>query len=402
MDFAVLFDDGSEALSSFTSDYGISLSDSWISDLVITGFDRTHPVFDGVQNFTLHSGPMLMIEPAKNNKSVTTGIATATDNFDANLTSGFVVATSELEASSHYTSRLIAVADSDTFEYLEYSEFMVWYNTLLHTGKGTVVSRVDTNKFAVNILKWLDTPFRNVAPEIDYFDVSSAEIKLGETINIDTVAHDSDGDEFNVTIAIQKPDNSWDNMTVTPEGGHWLRSFTPDVEGMHVIRVVATDSYGATAILPTFLEVENLAPQIIFYSLSPTKIKVGEVVFVTVNSEDPEDTIPTRIVISIINPVGLRQDFNYSNLLIANLAFDTEGKAEGIYQVELAIQDSYGKTTSAIIGSFTIEAIPTVFPTEEVILGLVAATLSILILMLFLIYRRLPKQPTHEVAPQNL
>lgn len=500
MDFAVSFDSGSEAMSLLTNYYGIGQSGLWLADLVATGLDKTHPIFADVANFTLIAAPLLTVTPSTSEKFVTTGIATGTDEIGYSGVSGFVVAVNEMHANQHYTSRMVAVSGSAAFELLEYDDFMVWYYTLYFTGESASVSRVDTEKFAFNMLKWLDTQFANESPVVDYFSITPTTSKLGETVSVDVVAHDPEGDNFNVTIAVRKPDDSWDNATVPSVGGHWLRSFATNLEGAYMVYVVATDAYGATTFMlggtvnavnmapeivsatisPSkvalgekvfitvnakdaedtvpvnitvsvmapnassynysfanvafatvifdssnkpegiysvnvvvtdangaqttatigLFEVENLPPKIVSHTISPSKVLAGEIVFITVSGEDSEDMVPAKITISIISPVGQRQDFNYSNTAVASVVFNTAGKAEGIYQVEVTIQDSKGATTTAIVDSFEIKAVGMQFPAREATFGIGVIGLVVLIVILFLVYRRLPAPSTSPPPPQ--
>jgi len=397
MDFVVLFDGGSEAMSSFTSYYGINASWSWVYDLVITGFDKTHPIFNGVQNFTLYDGPFLTIEPPEDTKSVTTGIATGTNDWGY-PSNGFVVAVNEMHATPHLTSRMITVSDSNTFEYLEYANFMVWYTTWFYTGKGEVVSRVDTDNVAVNMLEWLDPQYANEPPAIDYFDVTPTTAKLGETVSVDVVAHDPEDDSFNVTIAIQKPDNTWNNATVPPVGGHWLRSVTIDLEGGYDIYVIATDSYGATtSMLIGTVNAVNMPPEIVSASISPTKVTQGENVFITLNTKDVEDGVPASIKVSVIAPNGSSYDYNFTNMGFVTLIFDTSNKPAGIYNVNASVKDSNNAQTTATIGFFEVEPIPpepaAPFPIREATFGISIIGLVALILILLLIIQRFPGKP---------
>ncbi|NWG10268.1 S8 family serine peptidase [Candidatus Bathyarchaeota archaeon] len=399
MDFAILFDSGGESISSFTYNYGISLAGPWILDLLVTGLDKTHPIFADVDNFTMFSGPVLTVTPYNTETSVTTGIATGTDDSGLGWASGFVVAVNEMQANSHYTSRMVTVGGSYVFEWLEYSDFMAWFYTFAFSGESVPLSSVDTDKFAVNMLRWLDPQFANESPIVDYISITPTTSELGETISVDAVVHDQEGDDFSVTIAVQRPDSSWDNATVASVGGHWLRSFTTDLEGAYMVYVVATDAYDATTfMLGGTVNAENMAPKIVSSSISPSKVAVGEVVFIATSGEDPEDIIPARITISIISPVGVRQDFNYSNVAAANVVFDTTDKAEGIYQVEVTVEDSNGKTTTATVGSFEITVIGFQFPVSEATFGIGIIGLVVLILILFLIYRRFPAPSS--VPPQ--
>jgi hypothetical protein len=398
MDFVVLFDSGSEDISSFTSYYGISASSNWIYDLVITGIDKTHPIFNDVQNFTLYDGPLLTVEPSEDANSVTTGIATGADDWGIGYTSGFVVAVNEMHATPHLTSRMIVMSDSNTFEYLEYANFMVWYNTWMYTGKGEVVSRVDTDKVAVNMLEWLDPQYANKPPLIDYFDVTPTTAKLGDTVSVDVVAHDPEDDSFNVTIAIQKPDNTWNNATIPSVGGHWLRSFAIDLEGEYNIYAIATDYYGATtSMLIGTVNAVNKPPEIVSASISPTKVTEGEVVFITLNTKDVEDGVPASIKVSVIAPNGSSYDYNFTNMGFVTLSFDTSDKQAGTYSVNASVKDSNNAQTTATIGFFEVESTPpepaAPFPIREAIFGISIIGLVVLIVILLLIIQRFPGKP---------
>jgi subtilisin family serine protease len=354
MDFAVLFDEGSEALANFTSYYGIETSVP-VYDLVIEKFDKTHPIFNGVNNFTLFIGPMLKIGTSVAD-SMTRGIAVGSDDFGAYYEGGFVVVVNEMHATSHLTSRMVAVSDSDTFECLEYGELMLWLYSWIFTGEG-VVAKVDTNKFAVNLLRWLDPQFANEPPIVDYFDATPTTAKLGETVSVDTVVHDPEGDSFNVMIAVLKPDSSWNNATVTPIGGHWLRSFNADLEGIYDVYVIATDSYGAkTEMHGGTVEAVNMPPEIVSASISPTIVTEGEMVFISLNTKDTEDGVPASIRISVITPSGLSHNYNFTNVLFATVNFNTSSVATGIYTVNVTVQDSNAAQTSAQIGLFEVQA----------------------------------------------
>jgi hypothetical protein len=394
MDFVVLFDGGSEVLSSFTSYYGISISYYWTYDLVVTGLDKTHPIFDGVQNFTLYTGPLFTVEPSEDADSVTTGIATSTDDWGIGYGSGFTMAVNEMQATPHLTSRMIAFSDSNTFEYLEYENFMVWYYTFMYTGKGEVISEVDTAKLAVNMLEWIDPQYSNEPPTIEYFDVTPTTTKLGDTVNVDVVAYDPEDDSFNLTIAVQKPDNTWSNVTVLPVGGHWLRSFTTDLEGEYDVYVVATDYYEATTtMLIGTVNAVNMSPEIVSTSISPSKVTVGEVVFITVTAKDAEDTIPAKITLRIIDPEGSSQSYNFTNVAVANAVFNSTDKPEGIYQVEVTIEDTEGASTTADIGFFEVKLASAPFPAEMATLGVGIIGLVVLIIILMLIVLRFPGKP---------
>ena len=394
MDFVVLFDGGSEALSSFTSYYGISASWYWVYDLVINGVDKTHPIFNDVQNFTLYDGPILTVESPEDAESVTTGIATGTDDWGIEWANGFTVAVNEMHATPHLTSRMIAVSDSNTFEYLEYADFMVWYYTWGYTGKGEVVSRVDTDKLAVNMLKWVDPQFANEPPTIDYFDVTPTTTKLGDTVNVDVVAYDPEDDSFNVTIAVQMPDDTWNNATVPSVGGHWLRSFKTDLEGEYDVYVIATDSYEATTtMLIGTVNAVNMPPEIVSATISPSKVVAGEVVFITVTGKDAEDITPAKITLRIIDPEGSSQSYNFTNVSVANAVFNSTDKPEGIYQVEATIEDAEGASTTANVGFFEVKAASAPFPTGMATLGVGIIGLVILIIILLLIFLRFPGKP---------
>ncbi|MEM3356468.1 MAG: S8 family serine peptidase [Candidatus Bathyarchaeia archaeon] len=396
MDFAVLFDSGSEAVSNFTSYYGINASEA-ISDLIITEFDKTHPIFSGVENFTLFDGPTLIVENLSDN-SVTRGIAVGTDDWDIYWASGFVMAVNEMHATSHLTTRMVAMSDSNTFESLEYANFMVWYATWYYTGKGEVTSRVDTDKVAVNMLEWLDPQFSNEPPVIDYFDVAPTKTRLDETVSVDVVAHDPEGDSFTVTIAILKPDDTWENATVASVGGHWLKSFTTDLEGTYEVYATATDSYGASStLLCGKVEAVNMPPEVLSASVSPTKVTQGDNVFITLSARDAEDGVPALISLTIIAPNGSSYEYNFTRTSFATVKFDTSNMPEGIYSVNATIEDANNAKTAFDIGFFDVELPSEVpqpevgaeFPIKEATFGLAVAGLAVLIVMLLLIYRRL-------------
>jgi len=402
MDFAVLYDGGSEALVDFTSYYGIGISGG-IFDLVITEFDSTHPMFSGVENFTLYGGPVLLVENLQNivyafadAKSTTTGIATGAYDFSPIYAGGFVVAVNEMQATPHLTTRMVAVSDSNLLEYLEYTDFMIWYYTFSYAGEGEVVSRIDTDKFLLNMIEWLDPQFANKAPEIDYCNISPTKVKLGETVSIDVVVHDPEGDSFSVIIAVHKPDGSWDNATVPSVGGHWLRSFTAGIEDVHEIYVIATDSYdAATIMLCGTVNVVNARPEIVSSSISPATVVTGEKVFMTLNTRDTEDGVPTFIMISIIAPNGSSYGYNYTNMGFVNLIFDTSGMAEGVYSVNALIKDSNDAQTAATIGHFEVKPVPPEpFPIREATLGIGVIGLVALLLILLLVFQRLPGKPS--------
>jgi hypothetical protein len=286
---------------------------------------------------------------------VTRGIAVGSDDFGAYFEGGFVVVVNEMHATSHLTSRMVTISDSDTFECLEYGDFMLWLYSWIFTGEG-VVAKVDTDKFAVNLLRWLDPQFANEPPVVDYFDANPTTARLGETVSVDTVVHDPEGDSFNVTIAVLKPDSSWNNATVTPIGGHWLRSFKADLEGIYDVYVIATDSYGAkTEMQGGTVEAVNMPPEIVSASISPTIVTEGEMVFISLNTRDTEDGVPASIRISVITPSGLSHNYNFTNVLFATVNFNTSSMATGIYRVNVTVQDSNAAQTTVQIGLFEVQ-----------------------------------------------
>lgn len=354
MDFALNFE--SSELNVFTGYYGINAS-STNFDIVIDKFDRTHPIFNGVNNFTLMIGPTLLTSTPVAN-SVTRGLAVGTGDFGVGPEGGFVVAVNEMHATKHSTTRMVAVADSNTFEYLEYSDYMLWLYTWIYTGEG-VVGTTDTAKFAVNILRWLDPQTSNEPPVVDYFAASPMTARIGETVSVDAIVHDPEGDTFNVTIAVRNPDASWNNATVTPVGGHWLRSFTPAAEGTYKVYVVATDSYDAvTEMLGATIEAVNMAPEIVSASISSNSVIQGEVVFIGVHAKDTEDGAPASTRITISGPSGSPYNYDFAGVYYASANFNTSGITLGIYGVNVTVQDSNGKQTRANIGFFEVQAPP--------------------------------------------
>jgi hypothetical protein len=410
MNFVVLFNTGSEAIDMFITNYGISYTMSYmgipdggvppIMDMLITGVDKTHPIFKDVENFTLslypyEGGYLLRVGPFIFGKDLlqclgkATGIATGTSDFDLFDTSGFVVAVNELQATPHVTSRMVVVSDSNMFESLEYEDFLIWINMFVLNGKNTIVSRVDTDKFAVNMLEWLTPQFVNTAPKIDYAAVTPNALKSGETASVDLVASDAENDDFTVTIAVKNPDGTWDNATVSPLGGHWLREFTTDQVGTHKVYAVATDEYGASTMMPIgTVNVINNPPAISSIFISPRTVIQGDNVFITVGSEDLEDGTPTQINVTITSPNGTLYNYIFTNARFANVVFDTTDMMNGVYNAYVTAKDSKGAETTANIGSFEVIPAPTVIPVKEIGLGVGVMALIALIAIAMLLWRR--------------
>lgn len=352
MDFVVLFDGGSENLSDFTGNYGIKPS-SVIYDFVVDDFDRTHPIFEGVNNFTLYLGYVLRTSNPANN-SVTTGIATGSDDWGADYAGGYVVAVNEMIATSHWTSRMVVMSGAQMFEYLEYADYVLWVNTWMITGNGTI-GTTDTAKLAVNMLRWLDPQMANEAPVVDYFNATPMKTQLGETVSVDTIVHDPDGDSFNVTIAVRRPDGSWNNATVVPVGGHWLRSFTTDLGGAYEVYVVAVDSYGGlTEMLGATVEAVNVPPEVVTASITPSSVVQGDMVFIALNVKDKEDGVAASANVSVVAPSGSSYVYNFANVNLANVNFNTSSMPSGIYNVNAVIQDANGAQTTANLGFFEV------------------------------------------------
>lgn len=420
MNFVVLFNEGSEGIDMFITNYGISYTMPYmgpspypptISDMLITGIDKTHPIFNNVENFTLslypyengyllRVGPFIWGEELVRSEGEATGIATGTDDFGLWDTSGFVVAVNELEATPHITSRMVVVSDGNMFESLEYEEYLIWINLFMLTGNNTIVSRVDTDKFAVNMLEWLIPQFVNTAPEIDYATVTPTTLKPGESASVDVIASDVENDSFTVTIAVEKPDGTWDNATVSPVGGHWLREVTPDLVGIHKIYAVATDEHGASTTMPIgTVDVINNPPAITSISISPHKVTQGDNVFITVGGEDLEDDVPAEIKVAITTPNGTSYNYTFTNTMFANVIFDTTNMDEGIYTIHATVKDSLGAKTTATIGSFEVKLPPVVYPIKEIGLGVGIIALIALIAIALLLWRRPLGTPTPRSTP---
>jgi subtilisin family serine protease len=377
MNFVVLFNYGSEEIDYFTTNYGISLTIPYgmgptsypypMADMLVTGVDKTHPIFEDVENFTLsmypyedgyflRAGSFIWGEEFIQCKGQATGIATGTDDYGFSIdTSGFVVAVNELEATPHITSRMVVVSDGNMFESLEYEDYLIWLNLYMLAGNSTIVSRVDTDKFAVNMLEWLTPQFGNTPPKIDYASVEPNALKPGEKASVDLVVSDAENDDFTVTVAVKKPDDTWDNVTVSPVGGHWLRDFTADLVGTHKVYVVATDEYGASTVMPIeTVNVINNPPTITSVSISPSEVIQGENVFITIGVEDPEDITPTTINVTITAPNGTTYNYAFTNTKFADVVFDTTDMSEGVYTIHVTAKDSQGAETTANIGSINV------------------------------------------------
>lgn len=411
MNFVVLFNTGSEAIDMFTTNYGISYTMTYmggpepesapsIMDMLITGIDKTHPIFKDVENFTLSLypyeggyllkvGPLIFGEAFARYEGKATGIATGTNDFDIWDTSGFVVAVNELEATSHVTSRMVVVSDSNMFESLEYEDYLIWLNIFMSNGENPTISRVDTDKFAVNMLEWLTPQFANTAPKIDYAAVTPGTLKLGETASVDLIASDAENDDFTVTIAVKNPDGTWNNATVSPVSGHWLREFTADQVGAHKVYAVATDKYGSSTVMPIgTVNVINNPPAISSIFISPRTVIQGDKVFITVGTEDVEDGTPAQINVTITSPNGTVYPYSFTNARFANVVFDTTGMAKGVYNIHATAKDSQGAETTVNIGSFEVIAPPTVMPIKEIGLGVGIMALIALIAIAMLLWRR--------------
>jgi len=371
MNFVVLYNRGSESLTYFSCDYGISLMSMFIGvpptpveDMLVTGVDKSHPIFKDVENFTLtlypyEGGYFLQVGSSIYGEAFikylgeATGIATGTDDFGLWDTSGFVVAVNELQATPHITSRMVVVSDGNMFGSLEYEDYLIWINMFMISGNNTIVSRVDTDKFAINMLEWLIPQFGNTAPEIECATVVPDDLKLGETASVDLVVSDAENDSFTVTIAVKKPDGIWNNATVSPVGGHWFRDFTADQVGVHEVYAVATDEYGASTVMPIgTVDAINNPPAITSVSISPHNVVQGDNVFISIGCEDIEDNTPTAINVTITAPNGTTYNYAFTNTKFANVVFDTTGMIEGVYNVHVTVRDSQGAETTANVGSF--------------------------------------------------
>jgi hypothetical protein len=400
----------------FTTNYGISYMMTYmigpdadgappIMDMLITGVDKTHPIFKDVENFTLslypyeggyllRVGPLLYGEDLMRYAGKATGIATGTSDFDLFDTSGFVVAVNELQATPHMTSRMVVVSDGNMFESLEYEDYLIWINMFMLNGENTIVSRVDTGKFAVNMLEWLTPQFANTAPKIDYAAVTPDTLEPGETASVDLVASDAENDNFTVTIAVENPDGTWNNATISPLGGHWLREFTADQVGAHGVFAVATDQYGAQTMMSIgTVNVINNPPAISSIFISPRTVVQGDKVFITVGSEDIEDGIPAQINVTITSPDGTIYNHAFTNTRFANVVFDTTDMIKGVYNIVATARDSEGAETTANIGSFEVIPAPMVIPVKEIGLGVGIMALIALIAIAMLLWRR-PLGPT--------
>ncbi len=421
MNFAVMFNDGSDSIDQFTTNYGISNrmpnvtgispSPSEMSDLLVTGIDKSHPIFNGVDNFTLslypyengyflRAGPFIWGEGALQCKGTPRGIATGVDDFNY-ARSGNVVAVNELQATPHTTSRMVVVSDGNMFESLEYEDYLIWINLYMIAGNNTAISKVDTDRFAVNMLNWLTPQFSNTAPQIDSATVTPNAVKIGETASVDLTASDKESDSLAVTIAVKKPDSTWNNLTASSVGGHWTGEFTADMDGVHRVYAVVTDTYGATTAMPIgTIEASkppitpNSPPRISSVSISPQKVAQGQTVFLTIVGEDAEDGTPTGTNVTLTSPTGATYKYTFTNTRYANVAFNTTGMQTGVYDVHVLIWDSQGATTSATVGSFEVEHAAEAKPAaaefwiEELSLGIGTISLVTLIAIALLIWKR--------------
>jgi subtilisin family serine protease len=417
MNFAVLFNDGSASIDLFTTNYGISNRMPYANgtpqlpspmiDMLVTGVDKSHPIFHDVENFTLtmypyemgyylRAGPLLYSDHYLQSKGTSRGIATGTDDFGALYGSGYVVAVNELQATQHVTSRMVVVSDGNMFESLEYEDYVIWINLYLINGNNTMVSRVDTDRFAVNMLDWLVPQFSNAPPQISSATVTPSALTVGESASVDVVASDPENDNLAVTVAVRRPDNTWNNVTASIIGGHWLAEPILDTVGSHKVYAVVSDGFGATISMPIgTVEASipiNDPPKITSVSISPQKVIQNQTVFITVIGEDTEDSNPEATNITITAPDGTAYNYSSANTGFTNLIFNTTGMPAGIYSIHVAMQDSQGAKTSTEVGSFEVEKAPepiaAEFPVEVAGLGVGILTLVMLIVIVLLLLRR--------------
>jgi hypothetical protein len=433
MNFAIMFNDGSTSIDLFATNYGISnrmpyangtpALPSKMIDMLVTGMDKSHPIFDGVENLTLSMypyemgyflrvGQLLYGDGFVQSKGTSKGIATGTDDFSPSFGSGFVVAVNELQATPHVTSRMVAVSDGNMLESLEYEDYLVWINLYMIAGNNTIPSRIDTGKFATNMLDWLTPQFSNTSPRIDSATVKPNALMVGESVSVDVLASDPENDNLTMTIAARRPDNTWNNATASEVGGHWLAELILDTAGSHRIYAVVSDGYGATiSMLIGTVETStppiqiNNPPKISSVSISPQKVIQNQMVLITVIGEDTEDTNPTMTNVTITAPNGLAYNYSFTNTRFANLIFNTTDMPTGIYSIHVAMRDSQGARTSATVGSFEVEKAPepkpsvAEFSVDVAGLGVEILTLVMLVGIALLLLRRFKTSKPISSAP---
>jgi len=417
MNFAVLFNDGSASIDLFTTNYGISNRMPYANgtpqlpspmiDMLVTGVDKNHPIFHDVENFTLtmypyemgyylRAGPLLYSDHYLQSKGTSRGIATGTDDFGVSYGSGYVVAVNELQATQHVMSRMAVISDGNMLESLEYEDYLIWINLYLINGNNTIVSRVDTDRFAVNMLDWLTPQFSNAPPQINSAAVTPSTLMIGESANIDITASDPENDNLTVVIAIRRPDNTWNNSTAPMIGGHWIGEPILDMAGLHRVYVVVSDGFSAAVSMPigtveASIPVNN-PPKVSSVSISPRKVVQSQTVFITVIGEDAEDLNPAVMNVTITAPNGMAYNYSSTDTRFTDLIFNTTGMPTGIYRIRIDIQDSQGAKTSTEVGSFevekAIEPIAAEFPVEVAGLGVGILTLAMLIVIVLLLLRR--------------
>jgi hypothetical protein len=165
--------------------------------------------------------------------------------------------------------------------------------------------------------------------------------------------------------------------------------------GIYDVSVTVHDSNGAqtTASIGSFEVKAQTAPKIVSDSISPSKVTLGDVVFITVGCEDAEDGVPANITIAVIAPSGLATSQVFVNVAFASLTFDTSNKTDGIYQVLVTTKDHMGATTTATIGYFEVTPVAAEFPYREATFGIGIAGLIVLLIAALLLFMRLPAKP---------
>ena len=171
-------------------------------------------------------------------------------------------------------------------------------------------------------------------PRIQALAAEKQKIEIGDSVQVFATVFDQDSEDFNY---------SWSTNGGSIVGEGSLVTWTaPASEGAFEIQLVVADEMNnrdtTTLLLQVVAEI-NLAPQIIEFSNEVNYIGPGEPLAIRVNAADPNDD-------------PLTYAWNASGGLISGMGSNitwTAPETEGIYTIEVQVQDDQNASTSASI-----------------------------------------------------
>ena len=178
----------------------------------------------------------------------------------------------------------------------------------------------------------------NFAPTISSESITPSTPKTNDSLTCtytfsDTNTGDTDGSTFkwfNNSIEVTGETLATLSYTLTTKGENWTCEITP----------IDNHGFTGTSVNTSSVEVLNSAPQVDYYSLSPTPVNFSEQFFVYVNVSDLDSDTITYVNITVANPSGTilySQNATKNNgqwntsLLTANVS--------GIYTVTINLSD---------------------------------------------------------------